>query len=189
MAATATSSRGSCGRGAGTVRVLGMGETAAMPPDARANRERWETMGAVAPLTHAGLRDGPESDLYIDAVFGTGLKRAPDGDLLELLRDLGVGGDAPFAGPRLWRWTRPRVSTSTAGGCWRVGGPSPSSASVPLCSLTVTFEVPKVGHVLADGPACCGRRNCRPRAVEMAARRDAARAGREPGQKPDPRAD
>jgi NAD(P)H-hydrate repair Nnr-like enzyme with NAD(P)H-hydrate epimerase domain len=85
------SSRGSCGRGAGTVRVLGMGETAAMPPDARANRERWETMGAVEPLTHAGLRDAPESDLYIDAVFGTGLKRAPDGDLLELLRDLGSG--------------------------------------------------------------------------------------------------
>jgi hypothetical protein len=27
----------------------------------------------------------------------------------------------------------------------------PSSATVPLCSLTVTFEVPKVGHVLADG--------------------------------------
>jgi NAD(P)H-hydrate repair Nnr-like enzyme with NAD(P)H-hydrate epimerase domain len=58
------------------VRVLGMGETAAMPPDARANRERWETMGAVAPLTYAGVqrwgagkrplrrrgvRDGPEA--------------------------------------------------------------------------------------------------------------------------------
>jgi hydroxyethylthiazole kinase-like uncharacterized protein yjeF len=137
------------------VRVLGMGETAAMPPDARANRERWETMGAVAPLTHAGLRDAPESDLYIDAVFGTGLKRAPDGDLLALLRDLG-SGRPPFAG-RLVAVDAPSGLDLDSGRMLAGGRAEPASASVPLCSLTVTFEVPKVGHVLADGPATCGQ--------------------------------
>jgi hydroxyethylthiazole kinase-like uncharacterized protein yjeF len=141
-----------------TVRVLGMGEVATMPPDARTNRERWETMGAVEPLTHLGFRDGPESDIYIDAVFGTGLRRAPEGELLELLRHLGGGGgDALHYAPRLVAVDAPSGLDLDSGRMLADGDAVPSSATVPLCSLTVTFEVPKVGHVLADGPACCGR--------------------------------
>jgi hypothetical protein len=104
----------------------------------------------------SGFRDGPESDLYIDAVFGTGLKRAPEGDLLELLRDLAVGATrclrAAACGGGRALGSRPRQRADAGG--W---GRRAASASVPLCSLTVTFEVPKVGHVLADGPATCGQ--------------------------------
>ena len=65
-----------------------MGEAGAMPPDARANRGRWQTMGEVEPLTLARFREGPESELYVDAIFGTGLTRPPQRDLLDLLRHL-----------------------------------------------------------------------------------------------------
>lgn len=140
------------------VRVLGMGETAAMPPDARANRERWETMGQVEALSCAGFRAGQASDLCVDAIFGTGLKRAPDGDLLELLRHLGGGGgDATGQAPRLVAVDAPSGLDLDSGRMLAGGEARPCSATVPLCSLTVTFEVPKVGHFLADGPACCGR--------------------------------
>jgi hydroxyethylthiazole kinase-like uncharacterized protein yjeF len=140
------------------VRVLGMGETARMPPDARAMRERWETMGAVEALSYRAFNDGEPTDLYVDAIFGTGLKRAPEGDLLEVLRYLsGSGGDAAFFTPRLVAVDAPSGLDLDSGRMLAGGDARPFSATVPLCSLTVTFEVPKVGHVLADGPACCGR--------------------------------
>ncbi len=140
------------------VRVLGMGETHSMPPDARANRQRWETMGEVEALSLAAFRARPESDIYIDAIFGTGLTRAPDGDLLEVLRYLGgSGGDAVFFTPRLVAVDAPSGLDLDSGRMLAGGRPEPFSATVPLCSLTVTFEVPKVGHFLAHGPDCCGR--------------------------------
>ncbi len=140
------------------VRVLGMGEAAPMPPDARANRERWEAMGAVEPLDQMVLRSGAPTDLYIDAIFGTGLTRAPDGDLLGLLRYLGgSGGDAPFYTPRLVAVDAPSGLDLDSGRMLAGGVPFGGDSSVPLCALTVTFEVPKLGHFLADGPACCGQ--------------------------------
>jgi hydroxyethylthiazole kinase-like uncharacterized protein yjeF len=81
--------------------------------------------------------------------------RAPSGDLLELLRHLGSGA-APFAG-RLVAVDAPSGLDLDSGRMLAGGRAAPSLVTVPLCSLTVTFEVPKVGHVLADGPACCGR--------------------------------
>jgi hydroxyethylthiazole kinase-like uncharacterized protein yjeF len=138
------------------VRVLGMGEAGAMPPDAHANRERWQTMGEVEPLNLEVLREGPESDLYIDAIFGTGLTRAPEGDLLDLLRHFAGRGGAHYA-TRLVAVDAPSGLDLYTGRMLAGGTAEPSSATVPLCALTVTFEVPKVGHFLAEGPACCGR--------------------------------
>jgi NAD(P)H-hydrate repair Nnr-like enzyme with NAD(P)H-hydrate dehydratase domain len=121
-------------------------------------RERWETMGAVEALSYRAFNDGEPTDLYVDAIFGTGLKRAPEGDLLEVLRYLsGSGGDAAFFTPRLVAVDAPSGLDLDSGRMLAGGDARPFSATVPLCSLTVTFEVPKVGHVLADGPACCGR--------------------------------
>ena len=138
------------------VRVLGMGEAGAMPPDARANRGRWQTMGEVEPLTLARFREGPESELYVDAIFGTGLTRPPEGDLLDLLRHL-AGRDGAQYVSRLVAVDAPSGLDLDTGSMLAGGKAEPSSATVPLCALTVTFEVPKVGHFLADGPACCGR--------------------------------
>jgi len=138
------------------VRVLGMGETGSMPPDARANRERWETMGEVGPLTVARFREGPESGIYVDAIFGTGLTRAPEGDLLDLLRHL-AGRDGTRYASRLVAVDAPSGLDLDTGRMLAGGAAMPSEATVPLCGLTVTFEVPKIGHFLAEGPACCGR--------------------------------
>jgi NAD(P)H-hydrate repair Nnr-like enzyme with NAD(P)H-hydrate epimerase domain len=83
------------------VRVLGMGETAAMPPDARANRERWETMGAVEPLTYAGLRDAPEPrPLHRRGVRDRPQAGAGGRSPGAAARSGRSGRDAPFA-PRL----------------------------------------------------------------------------------------
>ncbi|QXT38962.1 NAD(P)H-hydrate dehydratase [Gymnodinialimonas ceratoperidinii] len=124
------------------VRVLGMGDAEAMPPDARANRAAWQ--GEVAPLTRANLEAATDTDIVVDAIFGTGLTRAPAGEVLSVLKALGdcaaplVAVDAP------------------SGLCLDRGIPLAREGSVPKCDLTVTFEVPKIGHFIADGPACCG---------------------------------
>jgi hydroxyethylthiazole kinase-like uncharacterized protein yjeF len=140
------------------VRVHGMGAAETMPPDARANRVRWEAMGAVEALDEHAFRRGPSADVYVDAIFGTGLTRAPEGDLLSLLRYLGgSGGDAQFFTPRLLAVDAPSGLDLDSGRMLAGGEPRPFFAPVPLCAVTVTFEVPKIGHFLADGPACCGR--------------------------------
>jgi hydroxyethylthiazole kinase-like uncharacterized protein yjeF len=132
------------------VRVLGMGETARMPPDARAMRERWETMGAVEALSYRAFHDGEPTDLYVDAIFGTGLKRAPEGDLLEVLRYLsGSGGDAAFFTPRLVAVDAPSGLDLDSGRMLAGGDARPFSATVPLCSLTVSVRG-------AEGGACAG---------------------------------
>ncbi len=140
------------------VRVLGLGETARMPPDAGANRAAWEAMGPVEPLEERVFRSRPGSDVVVDAIFGTGLTRAPEGDLASLLCHLGgFGSDASFFTPRLVAVDAPSGLDLDSGRILGGGRAEPFSASVPLCALTVTFEVPKLGHFLADGPACCGR--------------------------------
>ncbi|ABD54434.1 NAD(P)H-hydrate epimerase [Jannaschia sp. CCS1] len=138
------------------VRVLGMGQADAMPPDARASRLAWT--GEVLPLDEATLRRGPPTDIYVDAIFGTGLTRAPEGDLASLLRYLGGSvGDSAYFTPRLVAVDAPSGLCLDRGQMLAGGRAEPGTASVPLCALTVTFEVPKIGHFIADGPACCGR--------------------------------
>lgn len=138
------------------VRVLGMGEASAMPTDARMNREAWT--GDVLPLDEGTFRAGPSTDIYIDAIFGTGLARAPEGDLLSLLRHLGgSGGDYAHYHPRLVAVDAPSGLCLDSGRMLAGGETVNGDATVPLCSLTITFEVPKLGHFIADGPTCCGR--------------------------------
>ena len=138
------------------VRVFGMGEAEAMPSDARANREAWS--GEVLPLDEMTFRAEAPTDIYVDAIFGTGLTRAPDGDLLSLLRHLGgSGGDYAYYHPRLVAVDAPSGLCLDSGRMLAGGETGNGDATVPLCSLTVTFEVPKLGHFIADGPECCGR--------------------------------
>lgn len=148
------------------VRVHGMGEVEAMPADARANRLAWQHRGEVLPLTESAVRFGgdgdsrgwPPTDVIVDAIFGTGLTRAPDGDLLSLLRHLGgSGGDHAYYHPRLVAVDAPSGLCLDGGRMLAGGEVGNGDATVPLCSLTVTFEVPKLGHFIADGPECCGR--------------------------------
>ncbi|MBF9061291.1 NAD(P)H-hydrate epimerase, partial [Rhodobacterales bacterium HKCCSP123] len=130
-----------------------LGDPARLPPDARVNHDRWAEMGGVtAALTEAHFRADPEADILVDAIFGTGLTRAPEGALARLLRHLGEAGR-----DRLVAVDAPSGLCLDSGQMLGGGRPDPGASSVPLASLTVTFEVPKLGHFIADGPAVCGK--------------------------------
>ncbi|MBL4627635.1 MAG: NAD(P)H-hydrate epimerase, partial [Roseicyclus sp.] len=152
------------------VQVHGMGEAASMPKDAQSNRLRWEAMGQVWPLTERHVRfdvrfddtgapkDPQQADIIVDAIFGTGLKRAPAGDLLSLLTQLGTcEADPSYRHPGMVAIDAPSGLDLDSGRMLAGGLPMLPYATVPICGLTVTFEVPKLGHFLADGPACCGK--------------------------------
>ncbi|ADE85417.1 NAD(P)H-hydrate epimerase [Rhodobacter capsulatus R121] len=49
------------------------GEADRLPPDARANHDRWRRIGTIAPLPAAP--DFSSADLVVDALFGLGLTR------------------------------------------------------------------------------------------------------------------
>ncbi|MEX3016015.1 NAD(P)H-hydrate dehydratase [Gymnodinialimonas hymeniacidonis] len=137
------------------VSVFGMGEGDAMPPDAVANRRRWEDIGEVAPLEQASA-DG--ADLIVDAVFGTGLSRGfapPDrvGGLFHNLFADGFWGHGRELAPYVVAVDVPSGLDADSG---KVLWTDSQWCGDIAAHLTVTFQQPKLGHVLADGPAQCG---------------------------------
>ena len=115
----------------------------AKTPDAKHNAERWAQ--GSAPLTVAGLTAAPAPDLTVDAVFGMGLTRGPGEDLATALRcaydrsAVIVAVDAP------------------SGFCLDSGRWLGGADGCVAADMTVTFESPKVGHYLAQGPEACGQ--------------------------------
>ncbi len=111
-------------------------------PDARANAERWAALGAVAAeLDPAVLRDA----VVVDALFGTGL-----------VRDLAPAAWGPLAlaqqvGARL-------VAVDMLSGlCADSGRVRAEGAYLSRgADLTVTFQAPKLGHVLLPGGGMTG---------------------------------
>ena len=147
------------------VEVFLYGDPSRLPPDARVNYERWLGRGEVRALTENAFRarhpvhGNAYADIYVDAIFGTGLTRAPEGDLGSLLRHLGgYGGDSY---PRLVAVDAP------SGLCVDSGKMLISGWAVPRAALTVTFDSPKVGHFIGDGPECCGRISVKDIGVRM----------------------
>ncbi len=140
------------------VQVWFYGDAAGLSADARANHDQWLALGEIYPLENTAFRQSPDADLYVDAIFGTGLSRAPSGDLGEFLAYLGGScGDCGHFQPRLVAIDAPSGLCLDSGRLLGGGDPSPFSSTVPLCRLTVCFDSPKVGHVIADGPAACGK--------------------------------
>lgn len=134
------------------VRVLAAAAAQAMPRDAAINARRWWAYGPVEPLTERALRAGPPGELYVDAIFGTGLSRAPEGDILDVLTHIGGrNGDAGHYAPRLVAVDAPSVLCLDSGRSLHPGW------NKPRARLTVTFDSPKAGHYLAEGPHLCGR--------------------------------
>lgn len=117
------------------------GDPALLPPDARTNHDRWCAMGPVHDLAEASV-EGPKVALLVDALFGTGLRRPLQGVTLTVL-DL---------------WAEQRVAVDLPSGlCSDSGRVLGKVGATVRAALTVTFHAPKLGHVLADGPAVCGR--------------------------------
>ncbi|WP_428925349.1 NAD(P)H-hydrate dehydratase [Marinibacterium sp. SX1] len=121
------------------------GDPARLPGDARANHDRWS--GDVRPWRAEEAPDLSGYALVVDALFGTGLTRGlPDG--------------AGFARTLAWRddgSSRPRVvAIDMPSGLCSDSGRVLGDAAL-RADLAVTFHTAKPGHVLADGPAHCGR--------------------------------
>ncbi|WP_323006298.1 NAD(P)H-hydrate dehydratase [Pseudorhodobacter sp.] len=133
------------------IHVLAAKAPGDMPSDAAHNAKRWLEFGRVVPLTCESLHATPPGDLYVDAIFGTGLSRAPEGEIAAVLAWLG-GGDRADLRNRLLAIDAP------SGLCLDSGRSLIACAEKrPVARLTVTFDSPKTGHVLDSGPAQCGR--------------------------------
>jgi len=157
------------------VEVFLYGDAENLPPDARANYERWCGLGEVVALTERAFRhgrfEGAFADVYVDALFGTGLSRSLDGELGSFLRHLnGYGGDDYCS-----RVVSVDVPSGLCADSGKVVTQFPRAAlpTAVLARITVTFDSPKSGHFLQDGPHHCGRiivkdiglqqfRECRP---------------------------
>ena len=107
------------------------------------NYERWAELGEVRPLDQ--LHDELwQSDLNIDALFGTGLTRSLEGPVADLANEVRksapLGYDVAIDAP--------------SGICMDSGKPL---GPIPFAELTVSFHALKAGHFLNEGPAFCGR--------------------------------
>lgn len=161
------------------VEVFLYGDVEKLPPDARANYERWLEIGEVDPLTEKGLREGGFADLYVDALFGTGLKRGLEGEVFNVVRHLsGVNGDhyqdrmVSIDAPSGLCLDSGHVLQQEPIAVWpdellenlhkvmkdrMAPGGGPRALHDQFASLTVCFDSPKPGHVLAQGPDVCGK--------------------------------
>lgn len=130
--------------------------TESKTPDAIANRNAWDQLGAIQDLTYRAFKMSADADLYVDAVFGIGLSRPVTGDLGHLLRYLaGYGGDGAFFKQRTLAVDVPSGLDADTG---EVPGAGPEEWA-PSCSdarLTVTFHAPKIGHLIGKASPRCG---------------------------------
>jgi hydroxyethylthiazole kinase-like uncharacterized protein yjeF len=145
------------------VEVFLYGDPEKLPPDARANYERWCGMGEVTELSGREMDSlGIIPDLVIDAIFGTGQSREipwPLADAVQLLAttfldgvpvasidiptglSADTGREFPVAeGPKEWS-------------CWKKFAP----CAVLGIGLTITFHKAKRGLFLSQGPLAAGK--------------------------------
>ncbi|APZ54451.1 NAD(P)H-hydrate dehydratase [Salipiger abyssi] len=173
------------------VEVYLYGDPGRLPPDARTNYERWREIGTVQRYED----DGPEAfwldpelcreqTVLIDALFGTGLTRP-----VEAFNAVGWA-------TQISEWRLPRdqrrgaypavrvVAVDLPSGLCADSGRRLRSARPPQeleeirADLTVTFHARKLGHVLAEGPALCGKVVVAPIGLETLRRPRAAREQR-----------
>ncbi|MDR3418380.1 MAG: NAD(P)H-hydrate epimerase, partial [Nevskia sp.] len=111
--------------------------------DAATARAAWLLQGGVEPFD-AGMELGPV-DLVVDAVFGTGLARPPEGDARAAINAI---NRAHAAGAGV-------LAVDIPSGLHADSGAVPGAAVV--ADLTVTFIGRKLGLYTAQGPACAGR--------------------------------
>lgn len=135
-----------------SVRVLAATSADKMPAAAAVNARLWGDLGPVGELTAAALQSalqsGAPDGIYIDAVFGTGLTRPPEGEIHKVLALM--GRDPGQYQPRLVAVDAP------SGLCLDSGRSLMAGTDQPRAALTVTFHSLKPGHLLAEGPEFCG---------------------------------
>ncbi|TCP42350.1 NAD(P)H-hydrate dehydratase [Rhodovulum marinum] len=135
------------------VEVFLFGRPDRLPPDARANHDRWCAMGGrVRPLPLDPVPAVGDADpVIVDALFGTGLTRPLEDDLVcGVLALLETGACAG------WRRVAIDVPSGLCADSGRVLGPEGGRGAL-RADLTVSFHRLKPGHILSAGPALCGR--------------------------------
>jgi hydroxyethylthiazole kinase-like uncharacterized protein yjeF len=143
------------------VEVFLYGDPERLPPDARVNYERWRGMGDVAALSAWRERKrGWACDLFVDALFATGLTR-PLADLVDIFWNMDDMVDCfeiepghEIGRPAIVAVDIPSGICADSGREIGDEGYGRDSARV---HLTVTFHRPKLGHFLSDGPEASGR--------------------------------
>jgi hydroxyethylthiazole kinase-like uncharacterized protein yjeF len=150
------------------VDVFLYGDPERMSADARANHDHWAAMGEVRRLgfpevTRAQALEvartvgTPEMDehcdVLVDAIFGTGLARAPDGlgALFEADEIEGFDFDV-----RRVAVDMPTGLCSDSGRVFPDNDDFICAGAFLRADLTVTFGAAKPGHVLERGPGVCG---------------------------------
>ncbi|MEX0308241.1 MAG: NAD(P)H-hydrate dehydratase [Ruegeria sp.] len=129
------------------VEVYLLGDPDKLPPDARTNFSLWSGLGAVHPFAEVTQVEH-EADLYVDALFGTGLRRPLEGDALKWAL-------ASASDPRI---TERTVSVDIPSGlCSDSGRELAENTATIWAGLTVSFHTAKLGHYLGLGPAKSGR--------------------------------
>ena len=130
------------------------GDAGKLPPDAKANHDLWQTMGRVSPFEPTEIWGRDRPDVFVDAVFGTGLTRPLPQDLAMVLEDRMMGN-----------WPRGsmirRLAIDCPSGMNLDTGMIPNAQQdekprVNSAHLTVSFHALKAGHKLALGPHLCG---------------------------------
>ena len=119
-----------------TVRVALLGSVDKLTGDAAANAARWT--GGVGPLGPSALAG---ATVVIDALFGAGLTRPPDGAARDTIDALNAAG-------------LPCVAVDVPSGV--DGDTGQVLGTAPQASATVTFFRRKPAHVLFPGRALCG---------------------------------
>ena len=110
-------------------------------PDAIKNRELALAMGIPELAPDA---DAPAPAVWVDALYGTGLSRAPEGPAAELIRRMNADR---HLGAKVVAVDIPSGLNGLTGAAFE-----PCVAA----DLTVTFQFEKTGHRLADGLDVCG---------------------------------
>ncbi len=131
------------------VKVFMLGEAGKLPPDAKANCDRWSNEDVVHPIEGMEASDfwPMRGAVFVDALFGTGFRGNLPKDILGVyefvLDEVSSGGESHFVAVDI-----PSGLSADTGVGWQ-------ECVVPA-HLTVTFHQPKVGHFLSEGPALCG---------------------------------
>lgn len=135
------------------VSVMGLENTPG--PDAAVMKARWLRIGTIMPLNDAVLRDAPQADIYVDAIFGTGLTRPVAQEIRDIVTRLGGRDrDARRYAGRLFAIDCPSGLCLDSGKMlgWTAG----QLDNAPRAIATIAFDCPKPGHLLHPGQTLCG---------------------------------
>lgn len=143
------------------VELFFFGDPGKLPPDARANYDRWGRLGDVQPMDPALAGQGARPDLVVDAMFGTGLTRPIPPDCAQAWHAVGkrkgpgplrrVAVDAP-SGMDMdsGEYLHPDLAKGAGVEAFFAHMQSDVSPRLIRADLCVTFHRAKRGHYLTE---------------------------------------